>query len=156
MQRQGVDTVGLVGEPAEELVGRLRRLGVRMTAPRRAVVEALVSAGSHVTAEELHAMVTEQHPDISPSSIYRTMDLLAEHGIVRHVHLGHGPAHFHLAVEEHGHLACDACGQIVELQPTLSRPFVRAVERALGFELDLRHFALTGRCAACRRTEPES
>jgi Fur family transcriptional regulator, ferric uptake regulator len=134
----------------DELIDGLRRRGVRITAPRRAVLEALVALGSHVTAEALHEHVARRDPGISTSSVYRTMDLLAEHGVVHHVHLGHGPAEYHLVDEQHAHLVCDRCGAVVELGPDLFRPLATAVDERHGFDLDLRHFALVGRCARCR------
>lgn len=135
---------------ADDLVDQLRSRGVRITAPRRAVVEALVEVGSHVTAETLHARVQARHPDVSHSSIYRTLDLLTELGIVTHVHLGHGPAEFHLADDEHSHLVCNGCGAVLEIDCAVTDPFARAVDDRFGFELDLRHFALTGWCRRCR------
>lgn len=113
------------------------------------VLQALVASGSHVTADDLLRRVRHDHPDVSASSVYRTMDLLTHHGVVDHVHLGHGPAQYHLTTEVHAHLVCDGCGAITELEPTLSSPFARQVEDRLGFRLDLGHFALTGWCRAC-------
>ena len=140
----------MAGIAVDELVERLRSAGVRITAPRRLVLTALAEAGSHVTAAPLHRLVSRDHPDVSSSSLYRTMDLLAEHGIVRHVHLGHGPAEYHLSAERHGHLLCNECGVVSELAPELAAPFAEAIDEELGFELDLSHFALTGWCRECR------
>lgn len=137
-----------------DLLARLRAAGVRITAPRRVVVAALAESGSHVTAEELHERVRSSHPDVSVSSVYRTMDLLAEQGIVDHVHLGHGPAQYHLTEEHHAHLVCNSCGSITELGPDLSAPFADEVADRLGFRLDLGHFALTGWCESCRPSDP--
>jgi Fur family ferric uptake transcriptional regulator len=134
----------------DELVARLRAAGVRITAPRRMVLSALVESGSHVTADELHRRVQRDHPEVSASSIYRTMELLTEHGVVEHLHLGHGPAQYHLTDERHAHLVCNGCGAIVELDPELSAPFADRIADHLGFDLDLGHFALTGWCAPCR------
>ena len=114
------------------------------------VLVALAECGSHVTAEELHRRVRRDHPDVSVSSVYRTMELLTEHGIVDHVHLGHGPAQYHLTAEQHAHLVCNGCGAVVELASSMSEPFAAEIERTLGFDLDLGHFALTGWCDACR------
>lgn len=113
------------------------------------VLAALVETGSHVTAEELHRRVRDEHPEVSVSSIYRTMDLLALHDVVEHVHLGHGPAQYHLSHEQHAHLVCNGCQAIVELDPTISAPFADEVSRQLGFHVDLGHFALTGWCDDC-------
>jgi Fur family transcriptional regulator, ferric uptake regulator len=140
----------MAGATAEDLVDALRRRGVRITAPRRAVLEALVEVGSHVTAEALHERVQAGHPDISQSSIYRTLDLLTELGIVTHVHLGHGPAEFHLADDEHSHLVCNGCGAVTEVDCALTDPFATTIADRFGFQLDLRHFALTGWCGRCR------
>jgi Fur family transcriptional regulator, ferric uptake regulator len=137
------------GPTVDELVSRLRAEGVRMTGPRRVIVAALAEAGSHVTAEELHRRVTAHHPEVSVSSVYRTMDLLAEHGVVDHVHMGHGPAEYHLADEEHAHLVCNGCRRTVELDRSRSSAFAAEVAEELGFHLDLGHFALTGWCEAC-------
>ncbi len=139
----------MVERTADELVERLRSRGLRMTATRRAVLEALVEAGSHVTAEDLHALVRSRNPDVSHSSIYRTMDLLSEQGIVVHVHLGHGPAEYHLADDTHAHLVCTGCGAVAEVDPAVSEPFADTIAERFGFALDLRHFALTGRCRTC-------
>lgn len=142
------------GLTVDELLARLRAAGVRITAPRRVVVAALAESGSHVTAEELHERVRSSHPDVSVSSVYRTMDLLAEQGIVDHVHLGHGPAQYHLADEHHAHLVCNSCGSITELGEEMSTPFADEVAGRLGFHLDLGHFALTGWCKNCRPSDP--
>lgn len=143
----------MVERTADELVERLRSRGLRMTATRRAVLEALVEAGSHATAEDLHALVRSRNPDVSHSSIYRTMDLLSDEGIVEHVHLGHGPAEFHLADDAHAHLVCTDCGVVAEVEPAVFGPFAGSIAERFGFALDLRHFALTGRCRTCQPAE---
>lgn len=113
------------------------------------VIDVLIEAESHMTVEDLHRRVQVRHPDISESSIYRTMELLGDHGIVDHVHLGHGPARFHLTGDPHAHLVCNDCGQIEELDRTVAATFAHDVSRAGGFVVNLGHFALTGRCRAC-------
>ena len=133
----------------DDLVGRLRRRGVRVTAPRRAVLESLVALGSHVTAEALHEDARRRHPALSASSVYRTMELLHDVGIVTHVHLGHGPAEYHLADEHHVHAVCEACGAVAEVPDGVAAGFAERVAAELGFDLDLGHFALTGRCRRC-------
>lgn len=140
----------MVERTADEVIGQLRSHGVRITTTRRVVLDVLLEMGSHVTADDLHARVRDRHPDVSHSSIYRTMDLLSELGIVVHVHLGHGPAEYHLADDVHAHLVCSGCGVIAQIEPSMSDPFAAAVAERFGFALDLRHFALTGRCRDCQ------
>ena len=105
--------------------------------------------GSHRTAEEFAAEVKAIAPDINISTIYRNLDELHQLGIVDHVHLGHGPAVYHLASEQHGHLVCTDCGVTVEVPDDQLRAFERELKEIYGFTVDSRHFALMGRCAGC-------
>ncbi|MDQ1438588.1 MAG: Fur family transcriptional regulator, ferric uptake regulator [Acidimicrobiaceae bacterium] len=133
----------------ERILELLRTQGGRLTTSRRAIVAALLESGLHVTAEDLAEHVQAAHPDIHRSTIYRTLDTLAGLGVVDHVHLGHGPAVYHLTDQPHHHLVCDACGAVVELPARALSALRRRVERDYGFQLDPGHFALAGRCAAC-------
>lgn len=133
-----------------DLLDVLRRNGVRVTVARRAILESLVQLGPHVTAEELAGHVQARYPEVHESTVYRTLDRLTDLGVVEHVHLGHGRAVFHVAGGGHQHLHCDRCGLVVEAPDELFAGVVRAVEERYGFELDLDHFALGGRCRACR------
>lgn len=132
------------------LLDLLRANGVRVTVPRRAILESLVELGPHVTAEELGAHVRARYPEVHESTVYRTLDRLTTLGVVDHVHLGHGRAVYHLPGSGHQHLHCDRCGAVVEAPDALFAQVVRRVERLYGFELDLDHFALGGRCRDCR------
>ncbi|HET7487548.1 MAG TPA: Fur family transcriptional regulator [Acidimicrobiales bacterium] len=132
------------------LLDVLRDNGVRVTLPRRAILESLVTLGPHVTAEELAAHVQARHPEVHESTVYRTLDTLTGLGALEHVHLGHGRAVFHLPGEGHQHLHCDVCGAVVEAPDEVFATLVADVDERYGFELDLDHFALGGRCRACR------
>jgi Fe2+ or Zn2+ uptake regulation protein len=133
----------------ERILGLLRARGGRVTTSRRAIVGALLDATDHVTAEELAATVRAHHPDIHTSTVYRCLDTLADLEVVTHVHLGHGPAVYHLADEVHHHLVCDSCGDVVVVPPPMLGSFQRQIQQTYGFRLDATHFALAGRCAAC-------
>ena len=140
----------MVADRLSALLDVLRANGVRITVPRRAILESLVAVGPHVTAEELAGHVRARYPEVHESTVYRTLDRLTTLGVVDHVHLGHGRAVFHLPGQRHQHLHCDACGTVVEAPDELFAGVVRDVEERYGFALDLDHFALGGRCRACR------
>lgn len=132
------------------LLELLRENRVRVTVARRAILESLVELGPHVTAEELAGHVQARYPEVHESTVYRTLDRLTSLGVVEHVHLGHGRAVFHVAGGDHQHLHCDVCGTVVEAPDELFAGVVQAVDERYGFELDLDHFALGGRCRECR------
>ena len=118
-----------------------------MGAARRQVIEALDGLDGPVTAEEVASRV----PDVHVSSIYRSLNVLEDLGVVRHVHLAHGPARYELtdAAERVRHLACDRCGRDVVVPSAIFDELRTTIERDYGFVMDSGHFAIAGRCRDC-------
>ena len=139
----------LAREQAEPILGMLRAQGGRVTTCRRAILEAFLGVGGHVTAEALTARVQAAQPDVHESTVYRFLDELERLGVVDHVHLGHGPAVYHLATDTHHHLVCDGCGTVVEIPEELFADLRGRLQTEFGFTLQPRHFAVTGRCSSC-------
>jgi Fe2+ or Zn2+ uptake regulation protein len=131
------------------LFASLRDRGERLTTARRALLTALARAEDHRTAEELAAEVRDAYPAIHRATIYRTLETLRRLGVVEHSHLGHGPAVYHLADDVHHHLVCEECGSVTEAASALFSGLEEGLRREYGFEMRSRHFAVTGRCAAC-------
>jgi len=135
---------------AEDLVTGLRRAGLRVTGPRRAVCGALAAAGrEHLTAAAVAARAGKA---VDLSTVYRTLDALEGLGLVEHVHLGHGAGAYHVgAAAGHHHLVCDACGRAVDVPLGELERAIEKVTAPLGFVPDSAHFAIVGRCAGCAR-----
>ena len=137
------------GEEAEPILSLLRARGGRVTTSRRTILETFLGFGGHVTAEALTAKVQVSQPDVHESTVYRFLDDLERLGVVDHVHLGHGPAVYHLASDAHHHLVCERCGTVVEVPEELFAGLRTRLHDDFGFSLHPRHFAVTGRCRAC-------
>jgi len=137
-------------DEVEEVLGRLRSTGGRVTTPRRLLVRSLFEAAGHRTAEELAAEIQAQAPDVSISTVYRNLEELERLGVVVHAHLGHGPATYHLATAAHGHLVCERCDAHVEIADAFFADLRSRAIADFGFAIDPRHFAVIGRCAACQ------
>lgn len=135
----------------------LRARGYRVTPQRQLVLEA-VTALEHATPEEICAQVQQTARGVNISTVYRTLELLEQLGLVTHTHLGHGAAGYHLAAEaEHVHLVCQECGRIVQIGPEAVAPLVTALRTEQDFETDVRHLTVFGKCGACRKTsEPQA
>jgi Fe2+ or Zn2+ uptake regulation protein len=133
----------------DEILALVRARGGRVTTSRRAIVSALLAAQGHVTAEDLAASVQAQYPDVHTSTVYRCLETLAELGIIEHVHLGHGPAVYHLTNEGHQHLVCESCHAVIEVPDHVFAAVAYALETDFGFTPSLGHFAILGRCATC-------
>ncbi len=139
----------LVREKAEPILALLRARGGRVTTSRRAILETLLGVAGHVTAEALTARVQAVQPDVHESTVYRFLDELERLGVVDHVHLGHGPAVYHLAADAHHHLVCDGCGAVEEVPDEVFADLRGRLQAEFGFALQPRHFAVTGHCRAC-------
>ena len=89
------------------------------------------------------------------STIYRTLELLEQLGLVTHTHLGHGAPRYHLAAEaEHVHLVCSECGRVTQVGPDTVTALVAALNETQGFETDVGHLTVFGKCAECRAAAP--
>jgi Fe2+ or Zn2+ uptake regulation protein len=150
-----VSPAGAEPQPSSvtEVIAMLRARGVRVTTPRRILLEVLFEAESHLTAEELTAAVQARTPDVHLSTIYRNLEDLQKLGVIDHSHLGHGPATYQLASHSHAHLICDECGKRVEAHDELFSELARKAQSQLGFTIDPHHFAVLGRCADCAGKE---
>lgn len=128
---------------------KLRASGTRVTRARLLVLQAL-SELSHATGEELLARIAPAAPDLNLSTVYRSLEVLGEVGLVTHAHLHHGVVTFH-AVDEpmHIHLVCRSCGQVSSIPADAADGLAAAVSDATGFHADLSHLVLHGRCATC-------
>ena len=120
-----------------------------MTHQRATVLAALAAAGTHPSAESVAEHAAELDPGIHLATVYRTLHVLEEHRVVSHVHLGHGPAVYHLAHERHAHAVCRVCGHALEVPDHLLEALADELRQRLGFTLDPGHFALSGWCQAC-------
>ena len=137
-------------EPWASVGGHLRQRGLRWTSQRRRVIEVLADSSGHLTGAEILERCRERGGDTVPSTVYRTLDVLEELGLVRHGHGADGREEYHIRpAEEHGHLYCERCGGHWELGDTDVRAFVRRVERDHRFRVDVSHLTLVGRCEEC-------
>jgi Fur family ferric uptake transcriptional regulator len=133
----------------EVILELLGREGHRVTVGRRAVVDALVSAEGHLSADDLVGLVQAAHPGIHRATVYRSLEALETAGLVEHVHLGHGRSVYHLADDLHQHLVCEVCGSVEEAPADLLSAVSRRLRRERGFVMRPYHFAVLGRCRRC-------
>lgn len=135
--------------PGEQWVADLRARGYRLTPQRQLVLEAVASLG-HATPEDIVTAVRRTATGVNISTVYRTLELLEELGLVTHTHLGHGPPTYHAATDDdHVHLVCRVCGTVAETSPTLVDGVVRTLLDTEGFVADVGHLAIFGTCRSC-------
>lgn len=132
-----------------ELAHLLRDRGLRLTPQRQMVLDAVRQLG-HATPEQVHAAVRDVAPGVNITTIYRTLELLEELGLVTHVHLSHGAPTYHgVGEEQHVHLVCRNCGHVAELDQDELAPLAARLREERGFQMDIGHVALFGLCKGC-------
>jgi Fe2+ or Zn2+ uptake regulation protein len=137
----------------EELTTALRERGMRVTPQRVVLHRALQELNRHVTADELLDAVADRLPNVSLPTIYATLDLLEELGMVRRVQRA-GTTLFDPRVDSHHHLVCTRCGSIEDLDSTLDTASLELAAVRGGFAPERIEAVVHGRCAACRDAAP--
>jgi len=128
----------------------LRSNGLRITPQRQLVFEA-VNHLRHGTPEQILAEVQRSASGINLSTVYRTLEVLESVGLVTHAHIGHGAPTYHAVDDEaHIHVVCDRCETVLSVPAQLASPFVRRLRTDYGFESDMTHMSIHGRCEKCR------
>lgn len=141
----GTPTVAVTN--IDDAAAALRRHGGRLSASRRAVLEALFAADAPISAEDIAGSGALQ-----PTSVYRTLESLEQIGIVRHIHLGHGPGLYALTGgDEREYLTCERCHRITAVDADALDGVRAAIERDFGYRARFTHFPIVGTCAACAR-----
>jgi Fur family ferric uptake transcriptional regulator len=132
-----------------DVLDLLRQRGLRMTPQRRAIVSEVMRTKGHIAPATIARTIEGEMPGVNPSTVYRTLALLEEVGVLQHSHLESG-AEYHKADEaQHVHLTCHRCGREDELSIEEASKLGRLIRQHHGFVADLTHFAITGLCRVC-------
>jgi Fur family ferric uptake transcriptional regulator len=137
---------------------QLRSRGLRWTPQRRLILDVLGATRGHVTGSEIVERCRARDPETTPSTVYRTLDVLEELGYLHHTHGADGREEFHvLPQSEHAHLSCERCSGSWEVPPDEAAALVDGLRRSRGFVVHVGHMTITGVCAECSASpEPVS
>ena len=130
---------------------RLRTAGFRITPQRQLVLEAVTNL-RHATPEEILTEVQETASGVNLSTVYRTLEVLEQVGLVTHAHIGHGAPTYHVVDgDPHIHLRCSKCERVFSLPAMLASETVDTIRTESGFQVDPYHITFDGQCEKCAR-----
>ncbi len=136
---------------AEQILGTLEERGYRSTAPRRSVVRAVAEQKRHFTAEGLY----RQLPNLGRATIYRSLKILVETGVLCRVLLEEGDLHYQLSHRgHHHHLLCVECGASQDLLGCDIEGVLDSSSAHYGFEITGHWLEVYGKCSACSEKQP--
>lgn len=128
---------------------RLRSAGFRITPQRQLVLEAVTNL-RHATPEEILAEVQSTASGVNLSTVYRTLEVLEQVGLVTHAHIGHGAPTYHVVDDTpHIHLVCSRCRDVESIDGNTFAKFANSLENDNGFVVNISHVALHGLCKKC-------
>lgn len=138
----------------DDLIDRLRARGQRVTSQRLVINRMLRSRDQHVTAEEVLGAVTRTLPGTSLPTVYATLELFEQLGIVRRVNAAGGAVLFDSRTVDHHHAICRRCGRVQDLDARVELGAVMEAARTAGFAPDRAALVVDGVCASCGGTAP--
>jgi Fur family ferric uptake transcriptional regulator len=138
----------------EELSKALQAGGYRLTRARQAIFQALVDSGGHVSADDIAEVVRREAPNVGRMTVYRTLDLLRQLGLVQPVYQGTGAAHYILMDEgHHHHLVCSQCDRVVEFEECIAQEMSNLLGERFDFQIQGHLLEFYGLCPACQSTQ---
>lgn len=138
---------------------RLAEGEYKVTPQRQIILKALMERAqgggeaNHLSADQVHAIVRQSNPEVGLATVYRTLDLLVELGILQKVNFGDGRSRYEFTearARHHHHLVCVQCGRVVEFTDELLRSLDSVIEDQLGFRILDQELTFYGYCRECR------
>ena len=140
-----------MGDSGERLQDALRSAGRRLTSQRRLVLQVLEESNGHLDADALYDQVKARDPDVSLATVYRTLAVLREIGLVEEHRLGEDHGHYEAVRQEpHYHFTCLRCGKVIEFDTSLVVQVEQDLCEQEGVRITSTHLHLSGYCAQCR------
>lgn len=135
---------------SEEYAPQLRARGYRMTPQRLAILHVLHHSGRHLTPAEVYEQAHQELTGLTETTVYRTLEFLADNGLARPALMGNGHLVYEIARHEHHHLVCRNCGKEFEVEHSLLKTMYQRLETTSGFKLTDSHMTFFGLCPDCK------
>lgn len=135
----------------ENYIDQLRAAGYKITSSRSAVLDVIAQEGEHLNPAEILEHARSIHPKLGRATVYRTLELLTELGVVRPIYVGENGPNYIRAQGGHHHMVCSCCGQVIDFDQCVAGSMVDELMERYGFEVQSHLLEFYGLCAACRR-----
>ena len=139
--------------PLEDAAHTLQATGKRLTSQRRLLLKVLAESRAHLDAEEIYALAKQKDPNISLATVYRTLNMLAEAGIVQErANIRDGQRHYYEVTDTiHYHFTCLSCQRVIEFEAPLIEQTIAELAERLNLDIVHTRVHLDGYCPACQQ-----
>jgi Fur family transcriptional regulator, ferric uptake regulator len=135
---------------ASEYASQLRARGFRMTSQRLSILHVLRHSGTHLSPRQVYTQAKQELPRLTEPTVYRTLEFLAENGLVRATQTGSGHLRYEIAGNDHHHIVCRGCGDEIEVDHALLEHLYRELESTSGYVRIASHMTFFGVCPGCQ------
>ena len=135
---------------ASDYAPQLRARGYRMTPQRMAILHVLHHNGTHLSPGKIYKQAQAELPGLTEPTVYRTLEFLADNGLVRPSYSSSGHLTYEIAGREHHHMICRICEEEIEVQHTLLESLYRLLELSSGYRSIDSHITFFGICPNCQ------
>ncbi len=122
----------------------------RATTQRAGVLEVVQQADGHLTAGEIFERVRQRDSRIAYGTVYRTLHLLAERGLIQELTFADAASRYDKRVDRHDHVSCRSCGLLLDVDVPIALIARHVAEEQSGFAVESHHAVFAGRCRTCR------
>ena len=134
----------------EHISDQIRSRGFRLTPQRLTILQVLQHSGGHLTPAEVFEIARQSMPGLTETTVYRTLEFLANNGFAMAAHMGSGKLVYQVGGNEHHHLICQKCGSEVEISHTQVTDLYDNLENLTGYHLTTSHLTFFGMCPLCK------
>jgi Fur family transcriptional regulator, ferric uptake regulator len=140
-------------EPLELLNKHVKEKGLKSSAQRNVILTVMMKEKKHLTVDELYSLIKKENPEIGIATVYRTIHLLCDIGIVRELAISNAVSRYEILADgnHHDHLVCVSCGKFVEIVSSLIEKEQAKIAHTHGFILTNHTHVLYGRCPECSK-----
>jgi Fur family transcriptional regulator, ferric uptake regulator len=134
----------------QQLADRLKEAGYKITPARLAVLQVIDDEHAHLNPADVLNQARQFYPKLGRATVYRTLELLTELGILRPIYMGDMTPRFIRAEGGHHHLVCNDCGEVIEFDECMAGELAQTLQQQFGFEVDSHLLEFYGRCRDCK------
>ncbi|MEM7129741.1 MAG: Fur family transcriptional regulator [Chloroflexota bacterium] len=137
----------------KQIIERLRAGGAKITPARKAIVHSIHRNDHHLIPNDIWIRAKEQYPAVGRATVYRTLELLTQLGILRPIYTGPGSLSYIWAEGGHHHVVCSSCGDILEFEECVVGELMNRLEDQYGYQIHSHLLEFYGLCYGCQEQD---
>lgn len=134
----------------EYILNNFKSAGSKITNQRKKIILEVLRKGGHLSADELYNLIRKKTKNIGYATVYRTLKIMKDTGIIRAREFGDGRARFEIELSHHDHMICIKCKKVIEFECKEIERYQEEVSSKSNFKMITHKLEIYGLCSNCR------